>query len=152
MNAETRTRVGEVLCEVIERMAFMFGDPVEKSLIPPDAAPALQVDMEFNGPVGGRLTVASPLDAAVEIAANILGREPDDPVAALCAPDAFGELINVVCGALLTELAGTEPVFRLTVPRACRIGTESWNELRDAPDTDAFLVDGHPLLFRLVLE
>ncbi len=62
----------------------------------------------------------------------------------------IGELINVVCGTLLIELAGTEPVFRLSVPRACRVGTEAWSELRDAPDTDAFLVDDHPLLFRLV--
>ena len=60
--------------------------------------------------------------------------------------EALRETVNILCGHLLTELAGQDPVFELGTPNVYErftplpeggSGAETW-----------FKIDGHPLLLR----
>jgi chemotaxis protein CheY-P-specific phosphatase CheC len=129
----------------------MFAEPVSREETPGLDSDGLSVNMEFSGPISGGLTLAASREAAAEIAANILGVDADDIVAQRGGEDALKELLNVICGRLLTALAGEGPIFNLSVPQASPLQPAEWVVLLQVPGTLAFQVDGLPLLLRVVL-
>lgn len=147
-NAES---IQEVFCEVLESLAFMFGDPADKEGLATDE-PVLEATVEFRGPSQGGLTILTPHSVAGEVAANLLGVDPDDESAAEQAHDALGELMNVTLGRLLTTLAGAGPVFDLSPPKVSDADGEKWNQFMEAPQTVAFLIDDRPVLLRFSSE
>jgi CheY-specific phosphatase CheX len=149
VSAEPTACVAKVFCEVIEQMAFMFGESAEREDMPGLSEDGLRIRMGFSGPMEGELTMAAPRDAGVELAANVLGLDAEDPVASLRAEDALKELLNVTCGSLLTELAGDGPVFHLTVPQSSALKAAEWAELLEEDGTVAFRVDDHPVLLNV---
>ncbi len=99
---------------VLSDMAFMLGDDE-----PTDWAPGaimLEGTIGYHGPVNGRLRCFCTRDFAVRLAANIRGIDPDDDEALAGAEDAVRELLNVLCGQLITAWHGTEAVFQLDIP------------------------------------
>jgi hypothetical protein len=110
----TLLEVTEQTCEVL---AFIFPVP------PPDtvddcAGPIARVQVGFSGPFDGTLALAMPEEMLPVLAGNILGLDPAETNAAQ-QQDASKELCNVICGNLLPIIAGTEPVFAVSTPRAC---------------------------------
>ena len=80
MDENTRNRISNVLFEVLEKQAFLFGDPGEE----PDLASVegyLAASVSFAGAAAGRVSLAVPVPMAAELASNFLGCEADDPVA-----------------------------------------------------------------------
>lgn len=152
MTAETAELIGGVFCDVLARMAFMFGDPASPGDLPPPAAGAIIAAMDFRGARRGSLTLAAADGLCPELAANVLGLEPQEAQALERSGDAFQELLNVTCGHLLTVVAGDAAVFDLDAPRLGRLDGAGWLALRDAPDVAAFVVEGHPVLLRLQLD
>ena len=150
--SEHQETLNDVFCDVCERLAFMFGELALDDEFPDVDSECAMASMNFTGPLKGRLTLAVPTEICPEIAANVLGLDPDDELVAQSADDALRELLNVTCGNLLTALAGEEPVFDLSVPKVSQISTDTWNTLRSAPGTAAFLVDDSPVLLNLLLE
>jgi hypothetical protein len=141
--------VKKVCCDVFEQLAFMFSeDPEEDEGVPTPAGGCVLTAMGFSGPAKGRIALAVPEDMCPEIAANVLGVDPDDELVSENAHDALKEMLNVMCGRLLTELAGEEPVFELTVPEVRAIPDETWQKLQATPGTLALLVDDSPVLLR----
>jgi len=149
MTVETTELIGGVFCDVLARMAFMFGDPTGPDALPTPAAGALQAVMDFRGERCGSLTLAAADSLCPELAANVLGLEPQEAQALERSGDAFQELLNVTCGHVLTAVAGEAAVFDLDAPRLGRIDGDGWTALRDAPDAVGFVVEGHPVLLRL---
>jgi len=139
----------EVFCDVVEKLAFMFGETAEQSEMPPVGEENIEAKMAFTGPFKGSLILATPVEMCPLIAANVLGMEPDDENVLARATDALKELLNVICGNALTAIAGEDPIFDLTVPEAGMLSADGWSALLEAPDTLAFIVEDQPVLLQL---
>ncbi len=87
-----------------------------------------------------------------EIAANVLGLEPDDEFVRERPGDSLKELLNVTCGNLLPALAGEEPVFDLTVPELRVITETEWESILNAPEAQQFIVDDYPVVIRCFID
>jgi hypothetical protein len=98
---------------IFELLGFLFANDEldEEALSQPLA---LRAVVEFQGPLEGCLDLRLTEDLVPELTANMMGTDtaPDE---ATCR-DAVGELVNVICGNLLPELAGYQAVFDLTAP------------------------------------
>ncbi len=148
MDENTRTRIGNVLLEVLEKQAFLFVDPGED----PDLASVdvyLAASVGFAGAAAGRVSLAVPSAMAAELASNFLGCEPDDPAAAAQAADACKEILNIVCGHILTELYGPTPVFDLGDLEAGPLAATEAADWSAAEGGMAFSVEGSPVLLRV---
>ncbi len=152
MRTDQRELVSEAFRLVFEKLAFMFGEPAAKEELPQPASGCVQTEMSFRGAMNGTLALAVPAEMCTEIAANVLGMEPDDDLVAVQATDALKEVLNVTCGRVLTALAGDRPVFDMSVPVTSRLDDVGWTALLNEPETVGFLVDDNPVLLQLSLE
>ena len=148
MQAEYREKVADVFCDVLEKLAFMFGEMAAKEELPQDSAAYVQAGMAFEGPFAGSLSLTVPEEMCPEIAANFLGMDRDEPAVHDRAHDALKEVLNVTCGHVLTAVAGPEPVFQLSVPEVTRLSVYDWDDLIDNPDSIGLLVDEKPVLIK----
>jgi hypothetical protein len=148
MDSATESTVRQVFCDVLEGFAFMFVEPPDEEVPPPDG-PLLAARMGFSGPRAGTVLLAVPEPLARELAANVLGVEPDDDAA--MPGDALKELLNVVVGNLLTALAGDEPVFDLTIPELVQFAAGHWEALAGKPGSRVLLVDEQPVLLSVAM-
>ena len=147
MKRDMTKSLSKTFCNIIEKLAFMFGEPVDKIDLPAsEGQEYVRAEMAYNGPLAGSLAIMMPRDLCPEIAANVLGAERFDSTAAEHANDALKELLNVICGNILTAVAGEEPVFDLSVPSVSTADEIGWDDFLKRPETVAFLIDGTPVL------
>ena len=154
VNRQTLEHVAQ---QVLEMMAFAMVMPAEESL--PEADWVVGSTVRFRGPCSGALTVLMPGDALGELAQNMVGEEGGG-LTEQQQHDALGELTNVMCGNLLAEIAGPEPVFDLDAPEVAGVEPsqdepadccasvrltmdDSWVELRLVMNVEAAAVHGH---------
>lgn len=149
MEAHLSEITTEVLCDVLEKFAFEFGDPADLADIRPPGEETFIARMCFRGVSQGALTLLVPRGLGLEIAANVLGLDPEDASVPERAHDAIKEVLNVVCGNLLTRIAGEEAVFDLSIPETRLAGAGIWDEWLAREDTIGVLVDDRPLLLQL---
>jgi hypothetical protein len=144
--------LGEVLRDILARMAFLAGAPVERADLPPVEGPVL-VRMGFEGARRGDLALALPSALCTRVAANLLGLEDDDPGAEAVGLEAARELLNVTCGHVLVALLGDQLTFELSMPAAGPLHAGGWEELLRADGCVGLLVeDEHPVLLRVAME
>ncbi len=146
MNNDTRETIKNVFCDILERVAFLFGDPVEKCELEGGLQKYVCANIDFAGPESGHVALAVPAELCHEIAANVLGLEPDDELVQEGADDALKELLNVTCGHLLTNLLGTTMVFDLSSPKMETLDEMAWKQMLDEPETVGVRVDESPVL------
>lgn len=111
----------ESLMDVVGHMladgAFVMADPdPEPGAELPDG---LRVEVSFDGPRRGVVLIDAPPDLGMEIALN-LGADEEAPDES-SAVEALRELGNMITGALLPRLFGTETVFHLGIPTPGRM-------------------------------
>jgi CheY-specific phosphatase CheX len=152
MKTEQRELLNEVFCDVFEKLAFMFGEPTPKDDMPREASEFVEVKMGFTGPSHGSLEMVVPIEMCEEIAANVLGMDPEDDLVRERALDALKEMLNVTCGHILTSTAGEEPVFDLTVPVVREVDGAAWAAFLDDPETLSFIVDDSPAALKFTME
>lgn len=152
MNPEYADKLKRVYCDVIEKMAFMFGDVAQAGELPESPPPAILAHISFDGLIEGTLALAVPKAMGAELAANALGVDRDDPAASEKAEDSVKELLNVVCGNLLTEIAGEDPVFDLSIPEIVELSEAGWKKIENDRDSVAFIVDDYPNFIRLAVK
>ncbi len=114
----TRTALSGIVNEVLGNLAFMIGEEA-----PPAAAARsdwLQSEIHYYGPYAGGLRCWCTPKTAVQLAAALLGSDPDESEAQAAAEDACREFINVLCGQVVTAWYGSEAVFGLTIPTVNR--------------------------------
>lgn len=106
--------LGQITSSILEEAAFFLSH--RSSTPPPWPAQVLEARIAFNGSRRGvmRLTATEPF--ALVVAANLLGIEPDDKEASQQQKPALGELINIVCGAVVAQWLGTTQVCQLGLP------------------------------------
>lgn len=141
----------EVFAQVLEKQIFMFADEMPLEDLPLGAGDWVEAHISFHGPFDGSISLALPKAAELEIAANFMGMEPDDPAVARCSEDSLKEILNVVCGHMLTALAGEEPVFDLSIPKMLPLSAEERGKLAGFPESLGFDVEGRPAVLRLRL-
>jgi CheY-specific phosphatase CheX len=142
----------EVFCQVLESLAFMFGEPASPGETQPVQEPCLEADIAFHGPQQGSLKLLAPASVAAELSANVLGLEPGDEAALEQARDALGELMNVTLGQLLTTVAGETPVFDLLPPRVEDADPTRWTQLAGDDGAVAVQIDGKPVLLKFTMK
>lgn len=116
--SKTRTLTA-IFSEVLANLAFMFTDDEQT-----DAAPGeiwLETTISYHGPVSGNLKFRCTQGFAVLLAANLLGIDPDDNVAARQCEDAVREFMNIVCGQFVTSMHGSDDVYNLSIPRTVQL-------------------------------
>ena len=148
MLTEQSQLIAQVFCEVMEKLAFMFGEPVDKQETASPEAEYVQTKMTYTGQTSGMLTLTVPASMCPHIAANVLGTDPHDDEAMARSLDALKEVLNVTCGHVLTALAGEMPVFDLSVPQTSSLDASQWTGLLERPDTVALSVDDNPVLLQ----
>jgi CheY-specific phosphatase CheX len=155
MNPDLEKIITHVVADVIKTMAFMFAEPVDVRKMSEttwNTSGWIKTWMEFRGLLTGSLTICFPSELSRLIAANVLGVESSDKQAAIRGNDAVAELLNVICGHILTEFAGEEPVFDLTTPQTADIGLMEVTTLCGGDgDALAFLIESKPLFVTLIL-
>lgn len=112
--AKAKETVYQVAEDVFEKLAFLFSFR-EEEREPMDYASAVVASVTFTGQFEGRLAMAVSEDVLPELAANMLGVEEETSREE--QQDALKELINVVCGNLLPELAGRKKLFNVNAPQ-----------------------------------
>lgn len=142
--------VSEVLMDVLGTYAYLYGDAVSPAELPVPPA-TISVGMSFTGSFSGRLTMVMPERLAAAVAANALGATADD-VSTRMGGDAAAELLNIVCGRLLTVLSGELPVFEVTAPEISAGDASDWLRTCGCPHAVGFMVEGEPLVLGLECE
>ncbi len=137
---------------VVEKLTFMFGEPVETDDIALRPEPWVEARMQFSGEVNGSLAVIVPAALQPQIAANILGLDADELTRPAMLADALREMLNVVCGHVIMALAGSAADFRLQTPSHQELSRERLAALRGDPRSMGFLLDDEPLLLHLEFE
>ena len=152
MRTDRSGELERVLADVLAAQAFLFAEPAEVGEERDVAAEPVWFcgRIGFEGHRSGALEVAVPRGLAVEASANMLGDDEveDDEEAA----DALGELLNVICGQLLTSRFGTEPVFTLTMPEVQQAAGAAAAALAQGVGCEVFDVEGESLLARFVVQ
>lgn len=148
MRLEEAEKINATICDVLERLAFMFGDAAGKDELPEPQGACFEASIRYRGACDGELTVIGPKELSPVLAANVLGLDPDDEVALARSDDAIKELLNVACGHLLSELAGDGPVFDLGAPTIRDCSPREFVTLRDEEGSFSFIVDDLPLVLR----
>lgn len=144
-----QAKLNQVFIQVLEQTAFMFGDPAEKDELEPETDRFVKTVMTFNGPIQGQLCLIVPENMLPELAANVLGTDPDDEQAESHARDSLKELLNVVCGQSLTSLVDTKVIFDLGIPVDETVDESEWQRAIDSSSTQGFVVDDYPMLLEM---
>lgn len=151
MNAAlSRELLGEVTARILEEAAFVFTQQTES---PPDfEGDVVESRIGLSGPVHGEVLIASSAQFAHDLAANLLGVDPDDDTARANRLDALGEILNIIGGALLEELssqaqATPEHPARLGLPSVAAVAPAAHEERRQSALLSVAFVteEGHRL-------
>ena len=152
MQNEVQDQVCSTFMEVVEKLTFMFGEVVPKEEVHSPGTKFTLASMSFNGDVKGLLSVAVPTDMTAEIAANILGLEPEDIESEEMMNDALAEMLNVVCGHVIMALVGTGANFKLDSPLTCPVDEMTYNAMLDSDEFVGLMLDDSPVFLGLKLE
>jgi chemotaxis protein CheY-P-specific phosphatase CheC len=147
VDEKQRNEINQVVPAILEQLAFLFADPIDTADFATADEAFLAASLTFTGPAQGGMMVAMPLSLARELAANLLGSEPDDPKAGEHAQDSVGEFLNVAAGHILTRLHGTGKVIDLSAPRPFPLTAPQAAAISRKPGGFAYTVDGAPILF-----
>lgn len=139
----------DVISEVVEELTMMM---VEKAESFEDFHPSLCGFIEFKGIVSGRLTVECTSDFSNSLAGNLLGLDESE-VTEGHGWDAVGELLNIICGNLVTKMFDDTTPFRLSAPQIDMV--EESPEGESSPEDDAeevnLVIDDFPVRFGLIM-
>lgn len=122
---QLETTVGKVLQDA----AFVFTEPLEEPLVDEDIV--VEATVQFSGSENGRLVLAMPPAFGLELAANLLGIETDDPNAEASTNDAVGETLNIVAGILMDAWLGADAQYQLSAPTTKAVAPEKTDARSD---------------------
>ncbi len=114
MHDNYESAIQEVASHVFETSAFLSVFPLEESadLPPPDFC----ATMTFKGAAEGRVSMRIAGEVLDTIVDNLLEMESDPEEQMKRRKDVLKEMLNMLCGNLLTAHFGSSPVFDLSPP------------------------------------
>lgn len=138
--------LARIFCEVLERQAFLFAESMDPEGAGTQPVAWLRATIRFGGSAPGVLRLAAGEPMVREAAANFLGTSLEDPSVEANHRDALGEILNMVCGHMLTALHGEHALHDLGIPALEDITSLDAEAMAGAPGCLAFLVEDHPVL------
>lgn len=152
MDKDHSEEVFEVFCDVLQDLVFMFAERAEDEEMVPGSGPFIQAGMEFKGQMSGGLRLSVPERMCKEVASNMLGVDEDHELVSDGGQDSVKELLNTICGQMLTRIAGTDPVFDLTVPEITPLAEDEWIEIKGSDTAIGAIVDDNPVLLEIWMD
>jgi chemotaxis protein CheY-P-specific phosphatase CheC len=138
----------DVLGTVLQDSAFMFVEPSEE---PPEwGEKVFTASLTFESERSGTLRLNMAVPVGVELAANMLGTEIDDPEAEENGRAAVSEVLNVIGGSFVTRFFGTKVATQLGIPKAVLASTPATG--RSSCGALVTSEAGLPILLELDLE
>lgn len=108
--------------------AFFFTQPMTEPLAWPKRV--LVARLSFDGTQKGVMRLVVTPAFGIELAANLLGIDPGDVNAAAEARAAVGELLNMICGALVAQWFGTDVVCQLGIPEVVEMASAELDQAK----------------------
>ena len=96
--------IATALVAVAERSFFAFAEPAAPEHVVSTGGGWYAATVAFDGPFGGHMTVALPVDLARDLCAAFLGVDTADIKDEAAVQDLAGEFANMACGTWLTSL------------------------------------------------
>lgn len=152
MQSSTQEQLSGTFLEVVEQLTFMFGEPIPKEELGAEGTEFVTAAMTFKGDLVGELTVSVPVEITAEIAANILGLEPEEVEPEDMRRDALAEMLNVVCGHVIMAMVGTDANFKLDSPVTSPVDEDQFNKMMLSDDFIGLMLDDNPVFLGLTLE
>ncbi len=156
--ADRRRVIGEVFESVLQNLAFMFVESVERETLQnmepaPDVPERyVKASMAFSGPNQGRVNLMVPEELAKELAANIIGKELDKNISQRHLQDALKEVLNVTCGNLLSAVVGSKQVFDAASPALSEHDAKAWAAFLAEPASISFMVEDWPAILQFLVD
>jgi len=150
--------IGEVFESVLQNLAFMFVESVERETLQSMESPHdlpekfIKASMAFTGPVHGWVNLMVPDELAKELASNIIGKEIDKSISQRHLNDALKEVLNVTCGNLLSAVVGTKQVFDAASPTLTEHDQQGWKDFLEEPQSIPFMIEDWPALLQFLFE
>jgi hypothetical protein len=110
--------IASALIAVAERSFFAYAEPAAPEHVVSTGVGWYAASVVFDGPFGGYMTVALPVDLARDLCAAFLGVDAADIADEAAVQDLAGEFANMTCGTWLTSLGETS-CFALAHPDVC---------------------------------
>lgn len=132
LEVNTSTPLNALVSRILGDFAFMIvGDELSET---PGAPEWLFAKVTYRGPMQGTIHCWCTRPFATELTSNLLGLDPESPEVSAELCDSVRELMNILCGNLVTERFGAEAVFDLSIPEVEE--TLAGPELQGAPEHD----------------
>ncbi|MCP4679418.1 MAG: chemotaxis protein CheX [Deltaproteobacteria bacterium] len=133
MTNETRSDLfQQTIIETLEEAAFIFATPA-KEVLSWSKDKVLEARLSYTGEATGTLMMAATTDSIAEIAANMLGLEPDEPDVEMKQADALGEMLNIIGGVVVEAWFGSESEVQLDVPRLRTLAVDEYERQLEQP-------------------
>lgn len=150
MNRTASLRLRRTFSDVLGDMAFIFVvDPDETD---PPPRYTLEAHVSYAGPRRGTLRLRCDDRFAATVAGNLLGIDPDDGVAERGRIDALQELMNVVCGNVVTELYGPDELFQFGIPEVGPVRPGETTEEFVVREVHTFMLDDSAIELTHIVE
>lgn len=156
--ADRKRVIGEVFASVLQNLAFMFVEPVEKETLQDTDSPQdlpdkfVKATMAFTGAKNGRVNLMVPEELAKELAANIIGKEIDKNISQKHLQDALKEVLNVTCGNLLSAVVGTQQVFDAASPALTEHDQAGWSAFLAEAESIPFMIEDWPAVLQFLVD
>jgi len=150
--------IGDVFESVLQNLAFMFVEAVEKETLESMESPQdlpekfIKASMAFTGSIRGRVNLMVPDELAKELASNIIGKEIDKNISQRHLNDALKEVLNVTCGNLLSAVVGTEQVFDAASPILSEHDQKDWKAFLEERDSIPFMIEDWPAVLQFLID
>ncbi len=149
MRADWQEIVKKICFDVLEQLAFMFCDELDKTDIQNSDEDFLKATMVFSGHHGGVVDIIVPRQLTPALVYNILGMDEDDHIESDIAEDALKELLNTLCGRMLPALFTDVETFDLHPPEISSVSRKQWLEMLDRQDTISFAIEESPVVLKV---
>lgn len=116
MTMLTSQQIADFVIEALERTAFVLAESIDAGQATSLPAPSKYSRISYIGPTSGNVYLAASEGFIRELAASILGVEPEDIDPSNEGEDAITELANIVGGSAILKLGGEKCEYSLRLP------------------------------------
>lgn len=149
MRADWQEIVKKICFDVLEQLAFMFCDELDKTDVQNSDDDFLKATMVFSGHHGGAVDIIVPRLLTPALVYNILGMDESDLIESDISEDALKELLNTLCGRMLPALFTDVETFDLHPPEISSVTRKQWLEMLNQENTIAFAIEDSPVLLKV---
>jgi two-component system, chemotaxis family, chemotaxis protein CheY len=110
----TKGLLADLASNALEECAFVMAKPTDDAF--GWSEDVVYATIGFDGPRDGDLVIAAHHDMGAELAASMLGVDPDDPDVEESVASALAEVANILCGVVVAQIFGSDAPCRLGLP------------------------------------